>query len=404
MKNVENSQMCGQPSEYSKFSMPRNGEPEPNNIVETLRAKVQQAKQTIQKHLYDLNRKATVFVDLGGWTIDFKHKLVYQIKNYDIKVVFEKPNEYMVRREALDGRITYVIISNNLLDYDSNIQFLRGIGQDGLLKTNERINLHEQKSKLAEKSNDIDANFKIHQAITTQNRGRRIAALLKPAAKKLEEEQKSRSPEKYIQGRQRSRSPTNNANFLDFDRLNDLFFVLLKNQPMSFQNNEEFVIRQRLGIFNHGPQIMLHELLLPIDLVSFKDLLRQSKCCSIKYHLQVDKTGGVNYTLQRESTNSLFGFTKENMKNPFDKLPVKGQPLPGYLHINDETRPKLPNNYHMFQMKESHQYHYVDLPFFYPKTPYLAQTVIFWRSEIMILDQNPHLIAKFKRSAQLDIE
>lgn len=71
------------------------------------------------------------------------------------------------------------------MDYEKNILFLQAIGQGDLLEDRERINIIEQKLKLAEKSNDIDAGFKINQAIQQQSKGRRIAALLKPAAKQL---------------------------------------------------------------------------------------------------------------------------------------------------------------------------------------------------------------------------
>jgi hypothetical protein len=105
---------------------------------------------------------------------------------------------------------------------------------------------------------------------------------LKPAAKKLVEEQKPHLPEKFERITKTMSAKT--GNHADFDRLSDIFHLLLVNSTMNFKDNEELVVRQKLSIYNRGTNIQLHELVMPIDLVSFKTLLRQMKCCSNKFH------------------------------------------------------------------------------------------------------------------------
>ena len=68
----------------------------------------------------------------------------------------------------------------------------------------------------------------------------------------------------------------------------------------------------------------------------------------------------------------------------------------------------LPINYVQFNkycpFKSKNNCLVADLPFFYPKTPYLAKTVIFSRSDIEKLDLNPELITKFEKQSGKEIE
>jgi hypothetical protein len=201
-----------------------------------------------------------------GWDISFKQSLVYRLKNYDINVIFEKPNELRVRKEALEGRVTYVVISNNLMESENNILFLQATGQGSLLKDNERMNLIQQRTRFAEKSNDIDAGFKIKQVVNQQTRGKRMAALLKPAAKIS---QNQNPPEKYEPNRANLVRQQSQASITDFDRLNALFHLLLVDRPVLLSQIEELVVRQKLGIFNKGAPVTLHDLVMPIDLQAF---------------------------------------------------------------------------------------------------------------------------------------
>ena len=122
---MENSQFganfC---SDFSKQSYLRPTCFEPNNLVQLLQKKVDNARDKLYSHRYEMQQKTSIFIDLLGWDITFKHNLVYRLRNYDIKPIFEKPNEARVRKEALEGRITYVVISNNLLEYETNALFL----------------------------------------------------------------------------------------------------------------------------------------------------------------------------------------------------------------------------------------------------------------------------------------
>jgi hypothetical protein len=103
----------------------------------------------------------------------------------------------------------------------------------------------------------------------------------------------------------------------------------------------------------------------------------------------------------------VFGFVscKKASSNPFEKLPSKGQKQL-LRHPIDEPV-VLPANYMAFESYcpfEGEQGHLVvDLPFFYPKTPYLAKTVIFRRSDIQKLELNPSLITRFRQQSKHEV-
>ena len=66
---------------------------------------------------------------------------------------------------------------------------------------------------------------------------------------------------------------------------------------------------------------------------------------------------------------------------------------------NKEAK-SLPLTYHEFSSLPDE----VDLPVFFPETPLLARSVIFTRSEIDLLRQNPAKIKEFKISTQKELQ
>ena len=191
---------------------------------------------------------------------------------------------------------------------------------------------------------------------------------------------------------------------------------------------------------------------MPIDLKSFIDILKMMKCTTLEFHKQIDTTGGVQYALDKatSSRNCLFGFIyskNQSFGNKFEKLPLAnqdavqrdlvknsgmsissraikignsfnsnvrntwegkcdGSTLKQAHPLQSDTYVDLPCNYTAFTFysPQGSSLMQADLPFFYPKTPMLARTVIFSRSNIEQLERNPDLIAKFELQSREDLQ
>lgn len=136
-----------------------------------------------------------------------------------------------------------------------------------------------------------------------------------------------------------------------------------------------------------------------------------------------------------DSNNSFFGFTKRNQENAQEKMPQlksfdKVQAGLGQVQLSSRSKKlvanyqapcerrtytdqvmmtsnqvkainsevELPPTYHIFD-NFSPRFNFgekVDFPMFYPKTPMLAHTMIFTRSEVEKLDSTPILFTKFE--------
>lgn len=70
--------------------------------------------------------------------ISFVQQLVHMMKHYGMKVQYGDPNPESVKKDAIAGRLTFVVISNNLLELTSNSMFLEQIGQKHLLNNEEK--------------------------------------------------------------------------------------------------------------------------------------------------------------------------------------------------------------------------------------------------------------------------
>lgn len=88
----------------------------------------------------------------------------YRIKNYGIKVAFGDPNIQTVKNEAMEGRFSFVVVSNNLIDQPNNMLFLQAIGQGHLLNQDEKEVQREEKLKFMNASHEKDREFKLNRA------------------------------------------------------------------------------------------------------------------------------------------------------------------------------------------------------------------------------------------------
>lgn len=93
----------------------------------------------------------------------------------------------------------------------------------------------------------------------------------------------------------------------DIDKLSGLFRLLMVNQEID------------------GDQgTMLHDLVMPVDLMFFSKCIKEAKSCYLQFHRQVDETGGVEFALNKstDSQNLLFGLLYyKGLQNKFEKAP-----------------------------------------------------------------------------------
>ena len=70
---------------------------------------------------YQMQSRATIYLHLKDFDTKFIQNFIHRIRNYGIKVAYGEPNIHTVQKEALNGRFTFVVISDNLLKHETNI-------------------------------------------------------------------------------------------------------------------------------------------------------------------------------------------------------------------------------------------------------------------------------------------
>ena len=62
------------------------------------------------------------------------------------------------------------------------------------------------------------------------------------------------------------------------------------------------------------------DLVIPIDLKSYVNWFSLKRACSISFHRDIDKTGGLNYQYEKNlfGKQAFFGIVKRTIKNPFE--------------------------------------------------------------------------------------
>ena len=109
-----------------------------SDLVNLLNERVQVGDDHLHRLKYELVNKATFHFSLEKMDISFVQQLVHMMKHYGMKVQYGDPNLESVKKDAIAGRLTFVVISNNLLELSSNSLFLEQIGMSHLLNQQEK--------------------------------------------------------------------------------------------------------------------------------------------------------------------------------------------------------------------------------------------------------------------------
>jgi hypothetical protein len=100
-----------------------------NYLVTTLRNRAEKGEEAFFTNKYRLE-KTNIYLHLNGFENHAIQSIVYKLKNYGMNVLFGEPK--------LDGKISFVVISDNLLNKENNNDFLQAIGQGRFLDEEEK--------------------------------------------------------------------------------------------------------------------------------------------------------------------------------------------------------------------------------------------------------------------------